>query len=134
MMAVLPQGLSFKFLLLQCLEFDAVLPGVLLRIASGGDVDGQAVASLESVLPNFRDTLRDRHTLKASAAKEGPLPDFRNALRNGHALKTRAAKKGNLSDFRDSLRNGYTLKARTAIKGHKPDFRDALRDGYTGQT
>ena len=69
---------------LQRLETDAVLPGVLLRIASGGGADDEVRTVHEHFAVDCRDALRDGHAGQARAAREGMLPDFRDALRDGH--------------------------------------------------
>ena len=92
---------------LQRLETDAVLPGVPLRIASGGGADDEVRTVHEHFAVDCRDALRDGHAGQARAAREGMLPDFLDALRDDHAGQARAVREGIPPDFLDALRDGH---------------------------
>lgn len=93
----------------QRLKFDVVLPGVLLGIAPGGGVDGEALYDKhvnlrimrESDLIDFRDAGRDCHIGQIDAAVERLIFNTGDTLRDGDAPEVLAAVKGAMADFFD---------------------------------
>ena len=120
----------------QRLKFDVVLPGVLLRIAPGGGVDGEALYDThvnlrimrESDLIDFRDAGRDYHIGQIDAAVERLISDTGDTLRDGDAPEVLAAVKGAMADFFDTPRDRYALQAFTVTKSEGAQLRDTLRD------
>ena len=120
----------------QRLKFDVVLPGVLLGIAPGGGVDGEALYDTrvnlrimrESDLIDFRDAGRDCHIGQIDAAVERLISDAGDALWDGEAPEVLAAVKGAMADFFDTPRDRYALQAFTVTKNEGAQLRDTLRD------
>ena len=120
----------------QRLKFDVVLPGVLLGIAPGGGMDGEALYDMrvnlrimrESTFIDFRDAGRDGHIGQIDAAVERLIFDTGDAHRDGDASKVLAAVKGAMADFFDTPRDRYALQAFTVTKNEGAQLRDTLRD------
>lgn len=122
----------------QRLKFDVVLLGVLLGIAPGGGVDGEALhdnnyADLriicESASINFPDAGRDCHIGQIDAAIERLTSDAGYTLQDGDVLELLAAVKGAVADFFDTSRDRYAPQAFTAMKSGHTQPSDILWNG-----
>lgn len=114
----------------QRLKFDVVLPGVLLGIAPGGGVDGEALYDTrvnlrimrESDLIDFRDAGRDCHIGQIDAAVERLISDTGDTLRDGDAPEVLAAVKGAMADFFDTPRDRYALDTGAVLESAVADL------------